>query len=280
LSIAVAHAEPGSDRQSDEPLELAVAPFLPAAILVQNYQPLRSFLERQLNVPVLFVTAPDYKTFYERTQRHEYPIIITVANAAYLASAEAGYVPMLRPVIGTCPAIVVAKNSSLTRTQDLRGKTVALPDPLSIIAMQGALMLHEYGLVPGKDVHLEYLSNHSAAVNHVISGDAVAAIVSDRALLQMPAATQANVRVIQDWEKASAPGVVYLASPALSPQRVAQLTQAILKFTRDTREGREFINKLGYGGLVPATRQDLVPLGIYGEMFKRALVKSNEKRNP
>jgi phosphonate transport system substrate-binding protein len=277
LLAAVAHAGPEPDRQPDESLELAVAPFLPAAILVQNYQPMRAFLERHLKEPVLFVTAPDYKTFYERTQRREYPVIITVANAAYLAYAEAGYVPMLRPVVDTHPVIVVKKNSSLARMQDLRGKTVALPDPLAIIAMQGAQMLRESGLDPVKDVNLKYLSNHGAAVNHVIAGEAAAAIVSDRALLQMPASTQAGVRVIQTWENGAAPGVVYLASPALSAKRVAGLTRTILKFVRETPEGREFIVKMGYGGLVPATQQDLAPLAPYGALFKETIVKTSQK---
>jgi len=279
LSPAAMSLATASETEQDAVLELGVAPFLPARTLVQNYQPMRTYLEQHLKQPVLFVTAPDYKTFYERTQRREYPIIITVANAAYLAYAESGYVPMLRPVIDTRPVLVVPKNSNLTRVQNLRGKTVALPDPLAIIAMQGAQMLRESGLDPGKDVNLKHLPNHSAAVNHVISGEAAAAIVSNRALLQMPAATQEGVRVIQTWEKGAVPGVVYLANPALPPQRVAQLTQAILKFVRETPEGREFINKLGYGSLVPATTQDLEPLAPYGKKFKEAIVKSYEKEN-
>jgi len=277
LSPAIMSVASASDPAQGAGLELGVAPFLPARTLVLNYQPMRAFLEQKLKQPVLFVTAPDYKTFYERTQRREYPIIITIANAAYLASAEAGYVPMLRPAVDTCPVLVVPKNSSLARVQDLRGKTVALPDPLAIIAMQGVQMLRESGFDPDKDVHLIHLPNHSAAVNHVITGEAAAAIISDRALLQMPTATQQSVRVVQKWEKSEAPGVVYLASPDLPRERVAQLTQAILQFVRETPEGREFIVKLGYGGLVPATKQDLEPLAPYGEMFKEAIVRSNEK---
>lgn len=279
FSPAILSPASASEPEQSAVLELGVAPFLPARTLVQNYQPMRAYLEQHLKQPVLFVMAPDYKTFYERTQRREYPVIITVANAAYLAYAESGYVPMLRPVIDTRPVLVVPKNSNLTRMQNLRGKTVALPDPLAIIAMQGVQMLQETGLDPGNNITLRHLPNHSTAVNHVIAGETAAAIVSDRALLQMPAATQEGVRVIQAWEKGAAPGVVYLANPALPPQRVAQLTQAILKFVRETPEGREFIMKLGYGGLVPATKQDLEPLASYGELLKETVVRSNEKEN-
>jgi ABC-type phosphate/phosphonate transport system substrate-binding protein len=258
-------------------LEMGMAPFLPARTLVQNHQPMRAYLEQHLKQPVMFVTAHDYKTFYERTRRREYPIIITIASAAYLSSVEAGYVPMLRPVVYTCPVLVVSRNSNLVRVQDLRGKTVALPDSLAIIFMQGVQILRESDFDLDKDVNIRRLSNHSAAVNHVISGEAAAAIVSDRALLQMPAVTQQSVRIVQKWKKAAQPGVVYFANPSLSLQQVAQLTATILEYTRDTPEGREFINKLGYGGLVPATKQDIDPLASYGEMFKEAIIRSSEE---
>ena len=277
LSVADAHAGPGPGLQPGEPLELAVAPFLPAATLVQNYQPLRNFLEQRLQRPVIIVSAPNYETYYRRILRREQPVIIAVANIAYLAQAESGYVPILKPAVYTRPVLVIAKTAKSFRASEFRGQSIALPDRFAIVAMQAEQMLRESGLDPEKDVRLTHKPTHSAAVNHVLAGEAAAAIVSDRALLQMPAATQAGVRVIQTWEKGAAPGVVYLASPDLPRQQVAQLTQAILTFVRETPEGREFINKLGYGSLVPATKQDLEPLAPYGEMFKEAIVRLNEK---
>jgi len=277
LSPAVFAAAPESDPAQGATLELGVAPFLPVRTFAKNYQPMREYLDLHLKQPVIFVTAPDYKIFHERSLRHEYPVIITVANAAYLAYTEAGYVPMLRPMVNTCPVIVVPVNSRLKQVQDLRGKTVALPEPLAMIAMQSAQLLLEFGLEPGKDVILKHLPNHSAAVNHVIAGEAAAAIVSDRALLQMPAATQAGVRTIYTWKKGAVPGVVYLASPVLQPKRIAQLTGMLLEFSRDTPEGRELMKKLGYEGLVPATGQDLEPLSTYGEMFRKAIIETSAK---
>lgn len=280
LSPAISSPASATDPEQAAVLELAVAPYLPVQTLVRNYQPLRLYLERHLRQPVVIVTAPGYKTFYERTQRREYPVVVAAAHAAYLAHAEAGYVPMLRPVIDTSPVLVVSRQSSLARARDLRGKTVALPDPLALISMLGVQMLREAGLDPDKDLNLRYMPNHSAAVNHVIAGEVTAAIVSDRALLQMPAATQVSVHVIQTWTNGAAPGVVYLASPALPGQRVAQLTEAILKFTRDTPEGREFVNKSGYGGLVPATARDLEPLAPYGARFKAMMATTAGKETP
>jgi len=251
--------------------ELAFTPFLPVRTMIMNYQPMRAFLEMRLQEPVTLVTAPDYKTYNERLSQHEYPFVITVANAAYLAHAEHGYVPMLRPSIPTRPALVVAAHSDLKSIKQLRGTTLAMPDALAIVAMQGVQMLREAGLHPERDVNIKYTANHAAAVNHVISGEALAAIVSDRALLQMPQATRNAVRVLQTWDAGAVPGVVYLAAPHVPRERVERLRQAILEFVRDTEAGRELMKNLGYGGLVPIGAEDLKPLAPYGAQLKAML---------
>lgn len=261
-----AQAEPGP-----APFELAFTPFLPVRTMMQNYQPMRAYLESRLQEPVTLVTAPDYKIYNERMRLQEYPFVITVANSAYLAHVDHGYVPMLRPVILTRPALVVAAQSGLKSIKELRGATLAMPDPLAVVAMQGAQMLREAGLNPGRDVNIKYTPNHSAAANHVISGEASAAIVSDRALLQMPKMTQQALRVLQTWEAGAAPGILYLAAPQVPRARVERLQQAILEFVRDTEAGRALMNNLGYGGLVPATGEDLKPLAPYGAQLKAAL---------
>lgn len=251
--------------------ELAFTPFLPVRTMMQNYQPMRIFLEARLQEPVTLVTAPDYKIYNERLRRQEYPFVITVANAAYLAQTEQGYVPMLRPSISTRPILVVGMHSDLKNLKELRGARIALPDPQSVVAMQGPQMLREAGLNPARDVTLKYTPNHAAAVNHVISGEVTAAIVSDRALLQMPQATRKAVRVLQTWDAGAVPGVVYLAAPHVPRERVERLNQAILEFVRDTEAGRELMKSLGYGGLIPATVQDLKPLAPYGMQLKALL---------
>jgi phosphonate transport system substrate-binding protein len=252
-------------------IEFGVTPFLPARMLVQNYQPMRHYLEEHLHEPVVFVTAPDFKSYFERVARHEYPFIMTVAHSAYLAHVESGYVPMLRPRVPTRPALVVVKDNGLVRLAELRGKTIALPDALGVIAMQARQMLREAGLDPARDVSLRYLPTHSAAVNYVSSGEVAAAIVSDRALQQMPAATRNAVRVVETWEPGALPGVVYLASPRLAPERVAQVREAILAFAHDTGDGRDLMTRLGYGDLVPATADDLKPIAPYAAMLNEAL---------
>ena len=274
VSPAIAVEVVAPDKKAE--LQIAVAPFLPAHLIVKNYQPMREFLEKKLKQPVSFITAPDYETFYARTQHHDYAVVITVAHAAYLAQAEAGYVPMLRPVNLTQPVLIVSTKCNIKHPLDLKGKVLAMPDPLAIISMQGIEMLREAGLNPDSDISVKHLPNHSAAVNYVIAGDVAAAIVSDRALMQMPKTAQEKVHIIHQSRNGAAPGVFYLANPALPAERVVLLSQTIQQFVKDTPQGREFITKLGYGSLVPATEQDLEHLARYGAQFKAVLKQSKD----
>jgi phosphonate transport system substrate-binding protein len=251
-------------------LEIGIAPYLPVRILVRSYQPLRAHLEHELGEPVEIVTAPDYRSFHQRIDHREYPLVITVVNSAYLAYRDVGYVPMLQPLHATYPILVTLQSSAAHGLAELRGKSLALPDPLAVISMQALSLIGEAGLHAGRDIHLRHMPTHSAAVNHVLTGEVAAAIVSNRALQQMSQDVRGRVRVAQSWEQHAVPGIVYLASPRLSHERRTRLIDAIVAFTHSPK-GRAMMQTFGYGELVPASARDLEAFAAYGSMLKAAL---------
>ncbi|TCV84327.1 phosphate/phosphite/phosphonate ABC transporter substrate-binding protein [Sulfurirhabdus autotrophica] len=278
LVIVLGSACPAWSADKKPSIEIGIAPFLPVKTLAQNYAPMRAYLEQRLKMPVTFVTAPDYKSFNERTGKHEYPLIITVANSAYLAWSEYGYIPLLRPVIYTRPVLVVSKNQNIASLKELRGKTIGMSDALAVVSMQGMQMLREAGLESGQDVTIKNMQNHGAAINLVIAGDVAAAIVSDRALIQLPAATQDSVKIIQTWERGAVPGIIYLGSPDLPREKIEALSQAILEYARDVPEGIALMKRLGYGGLAPIDLAELRTYEPYGVLLKEAMAKASSKQ--
>jgi phosphonate transport system substrate-binding protein len=258
-------------------LEIGIAPFLPVKTLVQNYAPLRDYLQTQLKEPVFIVSAPDYKTYYQAVQKHEYPIIITAANTAYLAWADDKYIPLLQPINFTQPVVVITNSQTFKQLSDLRDKTISMTDATAIISMQGLQMLREAGLEAERDITIKHMQNHSAAVNLVIAGEATAAIVSNRALMQMAPAIREQVKIVFTWEKGSAPGVVYMASPDMPRDRREKIKKAILEFAQNTPEGKKLVTDFGYGGLQNIDPADLQALAPYGALLKSIL--ANEKKS-
>lgn len=251
--------------------ELAFTPYLPVRTLMQNYQPMRTYLEQRLREPVTLVTASDYKSFNRAVRRRAYDFIVTPANSAYIAHAEFGYIPLLRPVNATRPSVVVPIGSAINSLKDLRGAVITLPDPLAMVSMQALPMLRAAGLDPEADLTLRHMPNHSAAVNFVLSGEAAAAIISDRLLAQMPDVTRNALRIVQTWDAGAAPGIIFLASPSVEMDRAEKIRNAILEFVRDTERGREMMYKMGYAGLVIVKEEELSSIAPYGALLKKAL---------
>ena len=258
-------------------IEMSISPFLPPHVLLTNYAPMRAHLERELQQPVSLVTAPDYRTYNERILRGEPAFLIAVASSAQLAIEDKGYVPFLRPEIYTRPILIVAQDSDIQRVTDLHGRLIVTTDRMAVVAMQGIEMLHKAGLTPDRDVTLRHLANHAAAINYVISHDADAAIVSDRALMQMPTAQQQSVRKISDWKPGAAPGVVYLARADISAEQVARMKSAISEFVANTDEGRAMMEATGYGNLVTTDAKELSFLAPYAAELRSLLNASATK---
>lgn len=252
-------------------IEIGIAPFLPVKTLVQNYAPLREYLQNHLHEPVTIVSAPDYQTYSKCIQNRDYTIIIATANSAYLAWSDSHYIPLLQPLNYTRPVVVIAKDQELKQLSELLGKTISMPDILAVVSMQGLQMLSEAGLVPERNVFIKNMQNHSAAVNLVIAGEANAAIVSDRALLQMPASTREKIKIVHTWEKGAVPGIVYLGSPDLSHDKLELIRKAIYEFSQNTPQGQKLMKEIGYDGLTTIQPEELRPFAPYGALLKKAI---------
>lgn len=256
--------------QPSTALEIGILPYLPTPTILERYKPLRSFLEQRLHEPVSIVTAPDYPSFIERTQRREYSFVITASHAARLAEVEAGYQPMLRPGYDTYATLLVKKDSAFQDIKDLRGKTIATPGPYAIVSQLGADWLRKAGLKPGQDVTLQSNLTHTTSLHAVAEGAADAAFISNRALVAAKSDMKDRVRSLGQSKDSGGPGMVYLAHPALSAKRVAEVKAAILAFVQ-TPEGKAFVASLGYDALREMQAGELATLDPYVRELKQVM---------
>ena len=243
-------------------LEIGIHPYLSARTVLTTYQPLQQYLQTQLQRPVLFITAPNFRTFVERTQRGEYRFVLTAPHFARLAQREAGYLPMLRTKRDLHGVLVVNQDSPLQHVSELRGKTVATPDSIAIITMLGVQLLRANDLKPGQDVVLRAMPSHDAAVLALQKGNGVAAaMVSATALQQMPQELRDSIRTLATSN--AVPPIMYLAHPKTPRREVADMTALLLEFTENTPEGRKFISEIGHLGLRPPTTTEMKRLDPY-----------------
>lgn len=273
LALLMAFAASAMAQQKHQPpLEIGVFPYLSTRALLSTYQPLQRFLEQKLQRPVHLVTAPDMRTFVERTQEGAYTFVVTAPHFARLAQVEAAYHPLLSANRNLTGALLTRKDGRIRSIEDLRGKIVATPDDLAIISLLGLELLKRNDLMPGKGVTIQTMPTHSAAVISLQNGTVDAALVALTAFLQMTSEQRAGLSIIAQTPEV--PSVMYLASPKVSAEEVQTFVNLLQQFTEHTPEGKQFMDNLGYQGLRAPTEQELRSLDPYVEILKANLSKT------
>lgn len=254
-SLAPARAANGQE----ETLALGVFPNLSARAIVALYQPLHAHLENNLRLRVQTYSAPDFKSFVERTFRREYDVIVIAPHLARLVQTEAGFIPLFRYSQELHAMVVTAKSSDIRTVDDLRGKTIALPDRLAVMPVLGLRLLRNRGLADS-DFRIYPAASHSNAALSVQRGEAQAAVIGSAPYAQLPEELRNGLRVVATSE--SIPNQFILANPNLPPARIEAIRKALLDFAA-TAEGRQFFESNGFGGLKPASESDLKKMEPY-----------------
>ncbi|MDD5329623.1 MAG: phosphate/phosphite/phosphonate ABC transporter substrate-binding protein [Sulfuricella sp.] len=245
---------------AEAPLSVGVFPYLSARSLLTLYQPLHQYLEKELGVPVQFYTAPDFKTFVQRTHQHQYQVVITAPHLARLAQTESGYVPLANYASELRAVVVVAMASPIVSLDELRSKVVAVPDRLAVIPMIGLQLLRERGLRAEADFRLRASQTHGNAVLAVRRGEADAAVVGSLPLSQLPGEVQDEMRTLA--VSGPIPSQFIMADPRLPPKLIERLRRALIAFPT-TPEGERFVEENGMGGIQAAKESDLKKLDAY-----------------
>lgn len=258
-------AEPTQDNR----LVMGLVPNLSARALITAFEPMKASLEKQLGRSVELYTAPNFRTFHERTLQGEFDIVVTPAHFAWIAVQDGKYVPLTtyqNPLQGL---IVVKQGSQIATANALRGKKMGITDPLAIVTMRGLQWLKEHGLQAGVDFSVHKSSPHNTAALAVGSGELDAAIIGSGPYRIMPEDIRAQIHVLS--EVGAVPNATYLANGKLPPKTRKALQLALLAFGNESPEGKQFMTQYKYGGFKAITEADLRPMEIYSQQVKELL---------
>lgn len=250
------------------PLRFGVFPNLSAPVLLEAHQPLADYLSHALKRPVYLETAPDFASFVARTRQGRYDLLLTAPHLAYLALTEAGYRPLCayaNPVQGM---LVVRKQAPFQTLTDLKGKTIAMADPLAIVVMLMEAELRRAGLLEGRDFARLEAGSHNNAALLVVQGKAQAAVLGALPFQQLPAEIRQDLRPVAYTKPVLSQ--VYLANASLPDADIAALSLALKGFA-ETTAGREFFRRGALRGLVSISSEALQPFSAYGVEAVRRL---------
>jgi len=250
-------------------LDIGIVPYMSVRVLIEKYEPVRTFLEQALGTPIKIYTANGFKPFYVNTERGDFDLVITAAHFARLLQNEHHFTPLVRFSTPGRALLMAGINSPLKSVEELRGRVIAVPDKLSLASIACMTYLRENKLIAETDFKLIEVPSFPSAILSVQNGDAAAACTAQAPLSQMPKNIQDSVRPLAD--AGDFLNLVVLASPRVKKSYLPKLSQTLLKLNDDPNGGQKFISALGFGPLIPAVSKDMNDLERYISETKRLL---------
>lgn len=231
-----------------------VFPQLSTRVMVETYQPLADYLSTSMRRPFRLESAKDFHTFHMRTLAQEYDLVLTAPHLAWLAWKVGGYRPLLvykEPAKGF---VVVRADSPYRSLDDLRGKTIAIPDPNAVVNIRLAKIMAGQGLVLGRDLAVMEAGSHTNAATYVNERQATAAVVGVFPFLRLPGEVREELRVIA--ETPELPSHVFLAHPRMPAAQERSIRLGIEQFMQ-SEAGAAFLQKTGFGGVRALKKDEL-----------------------
>lgn len=222
-----------------EGLVLGVVPHVAASQLAGQYFPLRDLVARTLRRPVTLLSAPDERTFAERTQRGDFDLVLTAPHLARRAE-RAGWRRVVQTGYQLEVVILARAGSELQQLADLRGHTLAIGPRDSYAYRIVAADLAREGLALEQDVPVLTAPGFNDVMYALQRGDATAGTASR---LQWRKATQSQHAAAREIHVAPPmPGYFVMAHPRLAEADLAALRRALSDF-RETALGQLYFRK-------------------------------------
>lgn len=229
---------------------VGVLPIHTSRVLVERYEPLRTYLERTLHQPVRIESAPDFARFHVRTLRGDFDLTITAAHFARIAQKDLGFQPLAQFQPDHDSLLIYSAERPLAGAGDLKGKQLAVIDRLAITVMAALHYLDEQGLEPDRDYRVAEHRTHAGVAHSLVSGLSAAAVTTSQGMLQIP--EDVRRKLVVHKHIADIPAFVFLAKPDLPRPSADRLRALLLDFPREA-EGIAFLGQTGYTTLRPAS---------------------------
>uniref|UniRef100_UPI000B4BD288 phosphate/phosphite/phosphonate ABC transporter substrate-binding protein n=1 Tax=Ideonella sp. A 288 TaxID=1962181 RepID=UPI000B4BD288 len=267
-----APAPAAAQAPADDTLVVGVLPNIGATALMAQYEHFKRYFERNGH-KVRIVLPANFKAFFDGTMKGEYDLAVAAPHFARTAQLDRNMVPlaMYEPRIN---ALFVAPiDTTIASVRDVRERSVAFANPQSLVAMYGQQWLRQNKLEPGKDYEVKGARTDLGVGRMLLSGDAVAAIMSNGEFRALPPDESARLKVVEVF--ARIPNFIILAHPRLERTRVARLKTQLKDFLSDAEDGSAFARATGFTGIVDIDEAQLKELDPYVAQTRKAMGYAN-----
>ena len=256
----LAFATSATAQSTNETLIIGVLPNVSARVILRTYRPMQAYFASGLKRNVEIATATDFRAFSAATLRGDYQMVVTAANVGRVAQLDGKWEPLAiyEPPI---PALLVAgADNPDTSIAQLKGKSLALSNPQSLVALRGLQWLREQGMQEGRDFKVVLAGNDDSLGTMIRSGEAPLAMMSMGEFRQIGDATRSKLKIFTEFAKV--PGFLVMANPRLGSAEREQLKTLIIGFPKSD-DGRSFSALAGVANIREVTAAELEALDAF-----------------
>lgn len=224
------------------PLRVAIAAVISPQGTVESYSALLDYLSAQLGRPVELVQRRTYLEVNDLIARGEVDLAFVCTSAYILGHDQFGMELLAAPQVNGdtvyYSVLIVPSLSSAQSIEDLRGKTFAFTDPISLTGRAyPTYLVQQIGSTPEDFFNRTFFTySHDEAIyavaNKLADGAAVDSLVYDFALARDPSLAL-KTRIIHRSPAFGIPPVV--VEPAINPLLKAQIQGLLLNMDKDDR---------------------------------------------
>jgi len=241
-------------------LVFGVVPQQAAEKMALVWNPLLAYLGEKTGRTIKFESAPDIESFDKRTANGDFDIVYM--NPMYYTEVHesVGYQVFAKEKDTELKGMLVVKKASpYQKLEDLAGKTIAFPGPISVAAT--VLPLLEFK-AKGVDVTPVYIGSHEGVYNDVARGLYAAGGGVAKTLAQTDSIVRNELRVL--WSSDSYTPHPFASHPRVDHALVEQLAKIMLDLDQDER-GKKLLKELRFRGFVSAQDQEYEKLKLLGK---------------
>lgn len=143
--------------------------------------------------------------------------------------------------------IAFANSQPMNGIADLRGQTLVMSNPQSLVAPHGLQWLTENGLPRDNNFKTIVTPTDDSVGNVIVRGDAVAAMLSEGEFRAIPEPLKTQIQILTTFTEV--PGFVVMVSPRLAPPLAITVKEQLLQFATRSNEGKALLAATGFTGI-------------------------------
>lgn len=246
--------------QADRVYTVGVVPQYSAPKIFTIWRPILKELKTKTGLDFKLKMARSIPEFEKRFEKGEFDFAYMNPYHLLIANKKQGYVPLVKDVKRKLYGIlVVHKDSSIKKVEELQGKKVAFPAPNALGAslLQRSDLKIKYNI----DIKPKYVKTHDAVYMNVALGKVSAGGGVYKTFKKQPPEVQKQLRVIYETSK-TAPHPI-AAHPKVDQAVQAKVKHALIELGQ-TDKGHALLSKIPMKQIGPASLQDYLPLNTLG----------------